>query len=54
MVSMLLHIKDMKLTLDLNAKISSSVMVSALAMTGIRLTLVCSLRITSMSRGFKA
>jgi TctA family transporter len=32
---------------------SSSVKVSALAMTGIKLTLVCRRRITSMSRGFR-
>lgn len=39
-------------TLCLNAKISSSVRVSALAMTGMRFTLVCNRRITSMSKGF--
>jgi hypothetical protein len=43
-----------KHTLALKAMISSSVIVSALAITGIKLTLVCSLRMTSMSSGFKA
>jgi hypothetical protein len=42
-----------QLTRDLKAAISSSVRVSALAMTGIRLTLVWSRRMTSMSRGFR-
>ena len=36
-------------TLSLNSAISSSVMVSALAITGIKLTLVWSLRMNSMS-----
>ena len=42
-----------KLTRSLNAETSSSVRVSALAITGIRLTLVCRRRMTSMSRGFR-
>lgn len=41
-----------QLTLALKAVISSSVRVSDLAMTGIRLTLVCRRFMTSMSRGF--
>ena len=40
-----------QLTLSLKFMISSSVNVSALAMTGMRLTLVCNRRITSISRG---
>ena len=44
---------DSALTLDLKLRTSSSVNVSALAMTGIRLTLVCRRRITSMSRGLR-
>jgi hypothetical protein len=42
-----------KLTLALKAATSSSVRVSALAITGIRLTLVCRRFMTSMSRGFR-
>ena len=42
-----------QLTLALNSATSSSVRVSALAMTGMRLTLVCSRRMNSISRGFR-
>ena len=42
-----------RLTLALNSATSSSVRVSALAITGIRLTLVCSRRMNSISRGFR-
>ena len=42
-----------QLTLALNSATSSSVRVSALAITGIRLTLVCSRRMNSISRGFR-
>lgn len=42
-----------QLTLALNSATSSSVKVSALAMTGIRLTFVCSRRINSISSGFR-
>jgi hypothetical protein len=51
-VSGSMPISFMVRTLALNAAISSSVRVSALAMTGIKLTLVCSFFITSTSRGF--
>lgn len=43
----------MKLTLRLNSTTSSSVNVSALAMTGMRLTLVCSRRMNSISIGLR-
>lgn len=42
-----------KLTLCLNKVISSSVRVSALAMTGMRLTLVCNRRMNSISIGLR-
>ena len=42
-----------EVTRSLNSAISSSVIVSALAITGIKLTLVWSLRINSMSICFK-
>lgn len=45
--------ESQKLTRCLKRATSSSVKVSALAMTGIKLTLVCRRRITSISRGFR-
>lgn len=47
------RIMGKQLTRRLKAVISSSVRVSDLAMTGIRLTLVCRRFMTSMSRGFR-